>query len=249
GEVGGEEGGEALPFEAANDCEQLVRGVRIETGSRLVENRDLRAFHQNFGEAEPLAHAARERADAVFGSLREANARERVGDPFFALAFSETDQTRRVAEVIDGGHLIVEADGVGHVADPTLDRKRLARGVEAEHAHVAAGNVGKPQQHQDRRRLAGAVRPEQPEDLTATDGEGDVIDSEGVAVSLGQTLGLDDVVRAHRRPNLAMAATITKSAAPMMPMPAMPHIGEVVTETRKLPEALSPRVDARMEVT
>jgi hypothetical protein len=46
-----------------------------------------------------------------------------------------------------------------------------------------------------------------------------------------------------------MAATITNSAAAMTPTPAKPHANEVATETRKLAEALSPRVEARIAVT
>ena len=85
--------GDALPLEAANDREQFGGGVRIETRCRLVENGDLRAFHQDLGEAQPLTHAARERADAVFGDLGQADARERGGDPF--LPFGALKPIRR----------------------------------------------------------------------------------------------------------------------------------------------------------
>ncbi len=54
---------------------------------------------------------------------------------------------------------------------------------------------------------------------------------------------------AHRRPNLATAPTMTKSATPMMPTPAMPHIVEVVTVTRKFVDADLPRAAARIVVT
>ena len=40
-----------------------------------------------------------------------------------------------------------------------------------------------------------------------------------------------------------------KSAAPMMPTPAMPHTVEVVTVTRKFALPVSPRVDAVKAVT
>jgi hypothetical protein len=42
---------------------------------------------------------------------------------------------------------------------------------------------------------------------------------------------------------------MTKSAMPMMPTPAMPHMVEVVTVTRKLADADSPRLEARIVVT
>jgi hypothetical protein len=42
---------------------------------------------------------------------------------------------------------------------------------------------------------------------------------------------------------------MTRSATPMMPTPAIPHIVEVVTVTRKVAEADSPRAEARTVVT
>ena len=70
-----------------------------------------------------------------------------------------------------------------------------------------------------------------------------------VAVVFGEVLGLDDGILGHRRPNLATAPTMTRSATPMMPTPAMPHIVEVVTVTRNVLEADSPRAEARIVVT
>jgi len=44
-------------------------------------------------------------------------------------------------------------------------------------------------------------------------------------------LGNDDGL-AHRRPNLPTAPTSTSNAAPITPIPVMPHSVEVVTATR-----------------
>src|SRR4029077_13021561 len=125
----------------------------------------------------------------------------------------------------------------------------LARRIEAEHAHLAAGNVGQAEQHQDGRGLAGAVGAEETENLPATDGERDVVARDRLAVGLGEAAGLDDGVLVHRRPNLATAPTMTRSATPMMPTPAMPHMVEVVTVTRNVLDADSPRAEARIVVT
>ena len=186
------------------------------------------------------------RLSADFGKT---HALERVGDPFFALVFLESDQTGGVAQIIGSGHLIIKADRIGQITNPALDRKRFARRIEPEHAHFAAGNIGQPEQHQDRGGLARAVRAEEPENLSAPDGEGDVIDRDRAPVGLGQAFRLDNDVRAHRRPNLATAPTITSKATPMMPTPAIPHIVEVVTVTRKVVDANSPRAAARTVVT
>src|SRR5215471_14976410 len=151
--------------------------------------------------------------------------------------------------------MIVEADGVGQIADPALDLERLARRVEPEHADSPRRNLGQAEQHQDGRGLAGAVRTEQAKHLTLPDGKADVIDRAGAAVTLGQAFRNDDgfgrgryrVVKkiTHRRPNLATAPSIRSSATPITPAPTMPHTVDVATEMRNWLDALSPRALAR----
>ena len=87
------------------------------------------------------------------------------------------------------------------------------------------------------------------ENLATPDAERNMVDRDGLAVVFGEVSGLDDAILAHRRPNLATAPTMTSNAMPMMPTPAMPHIVEVVTVTRKVVEADSPRAEARTVVT
>ena len=181
--------------------------------------------------------------------VREPDLVERGRDSLLAVHRLEADQPRRIAQIVGGGELIVEADRVGQIADAALDRERLARRIEPEHAHLAAGYFGQSEQHQDGGRLPRAIGPEQPEYFPALDAERDVIDRGRAAIGLGEAVGLDDDVPAHRRPNLATAPTMTRSATPMMPTPAMPHMVEVVTVTRKVAEADSPRAEARTVVT
>ena len=119
--------------------------------------------------------------------------------------------------------MVVEADRVGQIADPALDLERLAHRIVAEHADAAVRDLGQAEHHQDGRGLAGAVRPEQAEDLAARDRERDAVHGRGAAVALGEALRLDDGV-AHRRPNLATAPTMISSAIAMMPTPTMPHM-------------------------
>ena len=69
-------------------AEQFRGRMRVEPRRRLVENGDLRAFHQNFRKPEALAHAAGESADAIVGDFGKSDALERVGDSFFALSLS-----------------------------------------------------------------------------------------------------------------------------------------------------------------
>ena len=239
----GQQHGDAVVLERADHFQKLRGRVRIEAGGRLVEDRDRDVLHQDFGKAEPLAHAARERADPLDADIAETDAVERGDDPLVADARLDADQGRGVAQVVERRHVVVEADGIGQIADQALDLKRLARRIVAEHADAAAGHIGQAEHHQDGRGLARAVRPEQAEDLAASDRERNVVHGGDAAIALGQPLGLDDGV-GHRRPNLATAPTMISSAMAMMAMPMAPHMVETPTATRNWVLAVSPRADA-----
>ena len=92
----------------------------------------------------------------------------------------------RVAQVLATGHVAVEADAVGHVADAALDLERAARRVEPDDPGLPGGRLGQAEEHEDRRRLARAVLAEQAEDLAGADLEVEVVDRDEVAVALGQ---------------------------------------------------------------
>ena len=66
----------AAMLEVADDVEQLDGHLRIKTGGRLVEDRNLGILHQDLGEPEPLAHAAGERSNAFIDHVREPDMRE-----------------------------------------------------------------------------------------------------------------------------------------------------------------------------
>src|ERR1700735_1815084 len=99
--------------------------MRIEPRSRLIENGDLRALHQDFGKPEPLPHAAREGAHALVREFGKPDAIETSGDLLFPLRLLKPDQPRGITKVIRGRELIVKADRVGQITNPALDRERL----------------------------------------------------------------------------------------------------------------------------
>src|SRR5262249_15920491 len=175
----------AFGFKAADDAQKLRRGVRIESRRWLVENRDLCPFHHDLGQPEPLAHPAREGADMVVGKFGEPGAVQRRGDPLFPFHRPEPDQPRGIAEIVRRSQIVIEADCIGQVTDPPLDRKWLPRRIESEYAHLAFGNFGQAQHHQNRRRLAGAIRPEQAKNLAASDAERNVVDGKRRPIGFG----------------------------------------------------------------
>ena len=59
----------ACPLQPADHLQQLEGGVRIQPRGRLVEDRDLGLLHDDLGNAQPLAHAARKSGDALVGNV------------------------------------------------------------------------------------------------------------------------------------------------------------------------------------
>ena len=104
-----------------------------------------------------------------------------------------------IGEVVARREVIVKTDLIGQVADPALDFERLAQRIEAGNQGMTAGRLGQPQQHQDRRRLARPVGPEDADDLTGADLDVDAVDRESCAVTLGQRLRADHDLASHRR--------------------------------------------------
>ena len=228
--------------------------MRVERGGRLVEDRDLRPLHQDLGEPEALAHALREGADPRPADIGEPDPFERCGKARVDLVARQSGEPGGIGQVVARRKPVVEADLVGQVADPPLDFERLAQRVEPGDLGASAGRLGEAEQHQDRRRLARAVRAEDADDLAGADLEIDMVDRQRGAVALGQPRRPDHHLARHiavlnprrhcsvgqRRPKRATANTTTKSAIAMMPIATAPHSVEVSTVMRKLADSDSP---------
>src|SRR6185312_4503758 len=213
--------------------------LRIEARGRLVEDRHLGLLQPDLGEAETLAHAVRIGADAAVADRLETHLGERVLDAGVGVLARDAHEPRRIAQVLARRQVLVEADRIRHVADAALDLERLSHRVEARDPHPSLAGLGQAQQHQDRRRLAGAVRPEQAEDLAGPDLEVDAVDGRRALVALDQPGRLDDRRAgggAHRRPKRATAPSTASNAIATMAMPMMPQRVEVLTVTRRSAE-------------
>jgi len=227
----GQQDRHALLLQRTNQLEEIARRLRVEAAGRLVEDRHRRALHQDFGDRQALAHAARIGAHGLAAGLFEAHPLQRRRDALVGLGGLQPAEGRGVAQIGDPAEVVVEPDRVRHVADAPLDLERLAQRIEAGDDDATRSRLGQAEQHQDRRRLAGAVRPEQAEHLARFDRKVETVDRERRAIALGQRLGANDRI-AHRRPNRPTAPTSTSSAMTITPRPATPHSVEVSTVTR-----------------
>ena len=172
-EVAREQDGQAaLVDEGAEEVEDLDHPERVDGGRRLIEDEDVGRLHQRVGDAEALLHATRIRFDAVVGAVGQADLIEDLVHRRFGLFAAQPVEAGRVTQVLATGETAVEADGVREVADAPLHLARVPGRIEPGHAGLAARRLGEAEEHEDRGGLAGAVLPEQAEDLAGSEPPG-----------------------------------------------------------------------------
>ena len=141
---------------------------RIEGRSRFVENDQFGRAEQGYAEPQPLLHPLGESLDRRVGPLRQAHqlqgfvrlpapARPRQSGQF---AVEGKDLAR--------GHPALVAEQLGQIPDPA-PRPYVAERRPQDRA-AAGRRARQAQQQLHGRRLAGAVRAEEAEDLAAADG-------------------------------------------------------------------------------
>src|SRR4030095_5122096 len=208
----------------APECSDVMthahRDVGVEAERGLVEEQQLGIVHERLGQRHALLEAggqlvvpdaAVRRQLVLLDQPVHATAKGPAGEAVEAaierhdLVNPETPQERRSA--------------AGHV-EPAPHARRLAHHVVAEHAHLPA--VGRQQRAQDRqqRGLARAVRPQQPEDGAALDGQRDSAQRDGLAPAqparterLGDLPSLDGK-RVRRNGGHALNGTMRRMADP-----------------------------------
>ena len=180
------------PF-AIQHLDQDVGADRVEARERLVEHEEVGLVHEGGGELHPLLVPERQALDPVLRAighpegLEDLQAADPRGRPAHAV------EPRQVDELVEDAHLRVEAALLRDVAEPTPSHPvhrppsppDLA-GIGAEHAE------GDPH----RRRLAGAVRTDEPDHGSLADIEAHAVERHDVAEPAAQIDQLE--TRGHR---------------------------------------------------
>jgi hypothetical protein len=166
-----------------------VAGLGIEAGGGLVEQKQLGLVHEAAGDGEPPLHAAREGIDAVVAAVGEPGEGEQLLGPGPDLGHRHAEVAAVDDEVVPDGELGVEVVVLGDDADAAPDLGAAVGGIEAQDLQVAAGASRDAGDHAHRRGLAGAVGPQEPEDLALLDGEVDAVDGPVGTELLGQAPG------------------------------------------------------------
>ena len=144
--------------------------------------------------------------DDALAPLPELDHLEDVAEPVLGGLAGDSVQLRVEPEVLLGGEVLVERRVLEDEADVPADVGRTGRDVEPGHRGAPAGRAKQRAQDVDRRGLAGAVRPEEPERLPRRHVEGHAVDRDDVVEGLPEAV--DDHRRgvAHRDPSSSVRA-------------------------------------------
>ena len=171
----------------------LARGSRPDAGSSRSST--CGSWTKRVREAQPLLHAARQVLDVGVASLAEIDQLEQVADHPAPTGRGQPIAAREEVEVLPDLHVVVDTERVRHEPEDAPDLVGVPGHGPA--VDLGAPGVGTEQgrEHPQRGRLAGAVGPDQPEDLALVDGQVDAGHGDRPVVALDQALGADD--RAH----------------------------------------------------
>ena len=183
--MAGDEDGGAVVGQPTQEQPHLPHAAGIETVGGLVEDQQLRSAQQRQPDTESLAHPLAVGLHAFAGGGREADGLEHLVHPAEPRAHIRSRAARagEVLQVLAPRQVLPERRLLDQRADP-FQRGVIGANGLAQQVDLAAGRQDQPQRHPDRRGLAGAVRTEEPEQLTSFHGEVDRIDGGGVPVAL-----------------------------------------------------------------
>src|SRR5215212_9575006 len=144
---------------------QLVAQLHVHARRRLVQEEDLGIVYEGPGEEYPPLHASRERVGALVAPVREPEPLQQLLRPLAGLLLRHPV----IASVEDQGLLHgqepVQVDLLGGDPDHPPGLPEFPVGVSAEDLHRARVGPDEADHAVDQGGLAGAVRPEQAEEL------------------------------------------------------------------------------------
>jgi len=174
--------------------QQIAAAFRIERRHRLIEDQELGTAEDGLADPQPLAHPRRVGPDLAIGGLLETDPLERLVGSISKLGAGQPEEVADEAEELPPRHPAVVARLLVEDPDAPVQlglHAPAASRVEPRDADAARGGGGDAGQEADRRRLAGAIGTEEPEDDSRRDIEIEPVQCEDGAVALGQAVGGD----------------------------------------------------------
>ena len=165
--------------------------MSFDADARLVQQQQLRLFDQSASQPELLLHSARKVACESCLEAFQFGEVEQLVEGFLALLTEEAAKVGIEIEVFADGQIFVEAEALRHIADlSAVGFERRA----TENYDFAAVGLDQPGQNAHHRRLAGAVRSDQPGHAPVLDRQIDVVKHQLALFSepFGHGLGASD---------------------------------------------------------
>ena len=164
-EMRGEEQRLAGRLELLQAFPDQMAGLRVEAGGRLVEKNDVGIVDQGPGQGQATLHTAGQRRNPGVGLAAQAGKFKQRGDARLDLGVGQTKIAAEDQQVFGAGEIGVEVVELRHDANTGAGRLRRRRDGMAVQLDAAAVRPGQAEAKTQRRRLAGAIRPEQAKTL------------------------------------------------------------------------------------
>ena len=193
----------ALVGEAAHEQAHPADALGVEAVRGLVEHERSGVAEQGAGDAEALPHAERVGADARLGLVLQAHEGEHL------VHAGERDPVRlRGDRQLARGRAAGPVDGLLEHGSDGAQRVAQLGVRDAADGRGARGRADLAEHHPQRRRLAGAVRPEERGHRPRLDTGGEVVDSGENAEALRRMRELEHLSVGHPRPLIDTAVPL-----------------------------------------
>ena len=191
----------AFAAERVDQRPELLAHLRIEPDGRLVEEHEPGPVDERARDQQPPPHPAGELVDAGVAPVDELRQLERALDRIAPLGAADPVEVREDEQVLLDRERDVEVVELRRDAELRPRLLRLVRELEAEQLELALVGDRLRGQEPHRRRLAGAVRPEQADAGALGHVEIEAVDGRDLAVAL------DDAAEADRQFGQASSST------------------------------------------
>ena len=182
--MGGVEHGHALVFEHHHAIQDAAAGLGVNAHGRLVHVNDLGLVQQRHADVDAPLHAAGVFAHPVFGALGQADQLEHLVYPLVQGRAAQAVHLAPEGQVFARREVFVQGDILRHHAEHSFDSHCLTAHRMPHDEGVAFIGAQQAREHRDGGGFAGAVRPQQAEDLARLRLEADALNGVQLAEAL-----------------------------------------------------------------
>ena len=165
--------------------------LRVESGSGLVQDQDVRFVDQGLGQADALLVALGQSAALSFGHVGHVNLLHHAVNPRLDFSPGHALNLRNEGQIVAHPHVRVEGRSFREVAGSALGLDGLFQYVEPGHRDLPLSGRHVAGEHSHGRGFSGAVRAQESKNLAGLHAEADVVNGRDGAVPLREVFYLD----------------------------------------------------------